>query len=153
MAFLKRSGYWQNVRPTGMFADFVAVWKQAGRNRWHIALMSAACTYGVFHVMSNQGGQAPHPPPKVTYITSWKADRTDKEIEASNIANQKVKDVLEAEQAVRDEKAKDIYRAIGRMSGMDVEKIEREAKAEREAEAKALTEQIEARTEKAPAGE
>lgn len=146
---LKRSGYWKHVNPTGMIADFRAVWKQAGHNRWRIALVSAACTYGVFHVMSNQGGQAPHPPPKVTYITSWKADRSDEEIVASNIANQKVKDILEAEQAVREEKVKDIYRALGRVSGMDVEKIEREAKAEREAEEKAFLEEIEARQQNA----
>ena len=147
---LKRSGYWKHVRPTGMFADFIAVWKQAGQNRWRIALVSAACTYGVFHVMSNQGGQAPHPPPKVTYITSWEAGRSDEEIIASNIQNQKVKDILEAEQAERDEQVKDVYRALGRASGMDVEKIERDAQAEREAEEKAL---IEAPQNTSPASE
>lgn len=153
MGLLKRSAYWQNVRPRGMIADFASVWRQAGGNRWRIALASAACTYGVFHVMSNQGGQAPHPPPKVTYITSWQADRTDEEIIASNIQHQKIKDVLVAEQAAREEKVKDIYRTIGRMSGMDVEKIEREAKAEQEAEEKAFLEEIEARKNSTPAGE
>ena len=136
-----------------MIADFIAVWKQAGRNRWRIALISGACTYGVFHVMMDQGGQAPHPPPKVTYITSWSADRTDDEIIASNERNQKVKEILEAEQAERDEKVKDIYRALGRMSGMDVEKIEQKAKAEKEAEEKAFLQEIEARKAKAAAGE
>ena len=137
MGLFKRSGYWSDVKPTGMFADFVAVWKQAGNNRWRIAAVSAACTFGVFTVMFSQGGQAPHPPPKVTYITSWEAGRSDEEIVASNIKNQKIKELFEAEQAIRDEKVKDIYRTLARASGMDVEKIEREAKAEREAEEQA----------------
>ena len=92
--------------------------------------------------MWNQGGQAPHPPPAVTYITSWEAGRSDEEIEASNITNQKIKDVLETEQTSRDEKTKDIYRILGRMSGMDVEKIEREAAQERAAAKKAQLESI-----------
>ena len=153
MALIKRSGYWKDVKPTGMIADFITVWKQAGTNRWRIAAVSAACTFSVFYLMSTQGGEAPHPPPEVTYITSWKADRSDQEIVASNIAHQKVVDKLEAEQAKRDEQVKDIYRTIGRMSGMDVEKIEREAAAERAAEEKAFLESMAARRAKAPAGE
>ncbi|MBV1916847.1 MAG: hypothetical protein KUG65_02120 [Sphingomonadaceae bacterium] len=142
VGLLKRSGYWADVKPTGLFADFQAVWKQAGGNRWRIAALSAASTFGVFYMMWNQGGQAPHPPPAVTYITSWEAGRSDEEIEASNITNQKIKDVLETEQTSRDEKTKDIYRILGRMSGMDVEKIEREAAQERAAAKKAQLESI-----------
>jgi pyrimidine deaminase RibD-like protein len=42
----------------------------------------------------------------------------------------------EAERAAADEETKKIYRTLGRISGMDVDKIERDAAAERAAEAK-----------------
>ena len=140
MALLKRSGYWQDVNPTGMIADFRLVWKQAGSNRWRIAALSGACTFAVFYLMSTQHGEAPHPPPKVTYISTLPAHRTDEQIMTETLANQKRKEVWEAEQAKRDAEARDIYRTIGRASGMDVDKIEREAAAERAAEEKAADE-------------
>jgi hypothetical protein len=56
---------------------------------------------------------------------------------ASNIANQKRKDRLAAEQAQREEDVREIYKTIGRVSGMDVDAIEAKAKADREAEARA----------------
>jgi hypothetical protein len=153
MSLFKRSGYWQHVRPTGMIADFREVWKQAGSNRWRIAALAAACTFGVFYLMTQQGGRAPHPPPEVTYITSWRADRSIEEIRASNQRNQQIKDVLAAEQAVRDEEVKGIYRTLGEISGMDVKKIEAEAAAERKAEEKAFLERMATQQGKAAGGE
>jgi len=153
MSLFKRSGYWQHVRPIGMIADFREVWKQAGSNRWRIAALAAACTFGVFYLMTQQGGSAPHPPPEVTYITSWRADRSIEEIRASNLRNQQIKDVLAAEQAVRDEEVKGIYRTLGEISGMDVKKIEAEAAAERKAEEKAFLERMAAQQAKAASGE
>ena len=153
MSPFKRSGYWQHVRPIGMIADFREVWKQAGHNRWRIAALAAACTFGVFYVMSQQGGQAPHPPPEVTYVSSWRADRSDAEIRESNRHNQELKEQFEAEQAVRDEKVKDIYRTLGKMSGMDTERIEAEAEAERKAEEKAFMERMAPQQEQVPDSE
>lgn len=138
MALLKRPSYWRDVNPTGMVADFVAVWKQAGGNRWRIAAISAACTFAVFSMIWQEEVKAPHPPPKVTYITTFAPDRSDTEIQASNIANQKLQDYLAAEQARRDAEVREIYKSLGRMAGMDVDKIEREAMAERAAEERAL---------------
>lgn len=134
MALIRRSDYWRRVTPTGAVTDFFAVWRQAGRNRWRIAALAGACTAAIFSVMWQQEAKGPHPPPKVTYITSWHADRTDEEIIASNIANQQRKEQLAAEQAKRDAEVREIYKALGRMAGMDVERIEREAQAERAAE-------------------
>ena len=112
-------------------------------------MLAGACTFGVFYMMSNQGGKAPHRPPEVTYISSWKADRSDAEIVKSNLRNQKIKDQLEAEQAVRDAKVKGIYRTLGKISGMDTEKIEAEAAAERAAEEKAFRERMARQQEEA----
>jgi hypothetical protein len=142
MSPFKRSGYWKDVSPTGMVADFVTVWKQAGHNRWRFAAISAACTFAVFYLMSTQEGHAPHPPPKVTYISILKAHRTDAEIEAENVANQAAKEANAREWARRDKDVRDLYKAIGSMSGMDVDKIARDADAEDAAKAKAERERV-----------
>lgn len=142
MVLFKRSGYWKDVSPTGMIADFREVWKQAGHNRWRIAAISAACTFGVFYLMTTQEGEAPHLPPKVTYITTLPAHRSDAEILAENIRNQKQKEAWAAEQAKRDADVRELYKEIGRMSGMDVDKIAREAEADEAARKKAEAERI-----------
>lgn len=69
--------------------------------------------------------------PEVTYITTYAPGRTDAEIIASNRRNQERKEALAAEQAEREEFRREIYRSLGRATGMDVEQIEREAAAER----------------------
>jgi hypothetical protein len=50
---------------------------------------------------------------------------------------------VSAEQAARNREVTDIYRSIGRASGMDVDKIEAEAKAERAREEAARKAQLE----------
>lgn len=73
-----------------------------------------------------------------------------RKIAASNAANQARKDKLIAEQAARDEQVKGIYRTLGRMSGMDVDKIEREGAAEQAAEQQAERERYAAMRDPAP---
>lgn len=125
---------WKNADPVGAIADFRTVWNQAGKNRWRIAALAAAATVAVFSLMFQEQYRVQPRPPEVIYITSWHADRTDAEIVASNEANQKYQDQLRAEQARRDEEVREIYKKIGRLSGMDVDAIEAKAKAERAAE-------------------
>jgi hypothetical protein len=151
MALFKRSGMWRDVSPTGMIADFREVWRQAGHNRWRFAVVAGACTFGVFYVMTQQGGSAAHLPPKVTYITVLPEHRSDAEIMASNIENQKRKEAFALEQARRNEDVRNLYKTIGRWSGMDVDKIAREADAEAAAEKKAELEAIRKRREEANA--
>lgn len=140
---MKRTGMWKDVNPTGMVADFKLVWKQAGHNRWRIAAVSAACTFGVFYLMFTQEGSAPHPPPKITWISVLKEHRTDAEIEAENIANQKAKEANARELARRDREVRELYKTIGRYSGMDVDKMARDADAEDAAKVKAERARIE----------
>ncbi len=134
MLFSKRTGYWKDVSPTGMIADFRLVWQQAGHNRWRIAAVSAACTFAVFYLMAGQEASAPHPPPKVTWISTLPEGRSDKEILKENIANQKAKEAIALEQAKADAQVRELYKTLGRWSGMDVDKIAREADAEKAAE-------------------
>ena len=105
---------WRDVNPRGMIADFREVWKQAGHNRWRFFVLAAACTSGVFFVMFQQEGKAPHLPPKVEYITVLPEHRTDAEIMASNIENQKRKEAIARENAARDADVRAIYKQLGR---------------------------------------
>jgi hypothetical protein len=120
--------------PRGMFEDFVEVVRQAGDNRWRIGVAALACTVAVFSVMMQEGGRGLPRPPEVTFITVWDPHRTEAQILASNIENQRRKERLMAEQAKRDEEVRNVYKTLGRASGMDVDAIEAKAKAEREAE-------------------
>lgn len=135
MALFRRSGMWRDVRPAGALGDFLTVFRQAGPNRWRIAFLAALPTIGIFTVFVNEEMRGLPPPPKVTYITSWPADRSVEEIRVSNIENQELQDWLSAEQARREAEVRDIYKTIGRYSGMDVDAIAKQADAERAAEA------------------
>lgn len=149
MALIQPTSYWRKVNPRGAIADFRSVYEQAGTNRWRFAAAAAAMTIAVFSVMWQEGAVGLPRPPEVTYITSWPADRTDAEIVASNKANQRRKEQLAAEQAARDAEVREMYKALGRASGMDVEAIERRAEAERAAQAR--TSQAATETQPAPA--
>lgn len=151
MSMFKRSGMWRDVKPTGMIADFREVWRQAGQNRWRFAVVAGACTAGVFYVMMQQEGSAPHLPPKVTYISVLPEHRTDAEIEASNIANQKRKEAIARDLAQRNADVRNLYKELGRWSGMDVDKMAREADAQNAAAAKAELDAIRKRREEANA--
>lgn len=131
---IRRNGMWRDVSPKGAVADFREVVRQAGPNRWRIAFFAALPTIGIFTFFLQEEFRGKPPRPHITYITSWRADRTEAEIIESNIANQQRKERLAAEQAKREEEVRNIYKNIGRMSGMDVDAIERRAKAERAAE-------------------
>ena len=141
MPLIRPSTYWRHVSPRGAVHDFVEVYRQSGKNRWIIGGLSALCTTAIFSVMAQEGAHGPPRPPEVTYITAWPEHRTDAEIIASNIANQKRKEMLAAEQARRDEAVRQAYKTLGRLSGMDVDAIERRAQAERAAEERAKKEQ------------
>lgn len=70
--------------------------------------------------------KAKPPPPTVTYFESWPATRTIEESKAAIAERQKRKDQMIARE-------KEAYKAFGRAVGMDVDRIEREAKAEQAA--------------------
>lgn len=134
MALIQPTRFWRDVNVRSAWGDLRTVIQQAGPHKWRIGLLSAACTVGVFSVMWKEGGRGLPKPPVVTYITSWPADRSEAEIIASNVANQKRKEKLAAEQARREAEVREIYKKIGRYSGMDVDAIEKKAEAERRAE-------------------
>ena len=135
MSLFQRSGMWRDVSPTGAIGDFITVFRQAGRNRWRIAGLALLPPLGIFWTFANEEVRGNPPGPVVTYITTFRPGRSDAEIMASNIANQRYQDQLAAEQAKREEDVRQVYVKIGRLSGMDVDAIERQAKADRDADA------------------
>lgn len=121
--------------PAGGIADF---WQQIRRPtpyRWPILIASLLSTFGLMFWLTQESVLVAPEPPKVSFISTFEPGRSDAEIAASNLANQQRKDRLAAEQAVRDEKVKDAYRALGRATGLDVDAMERQIAADRAAEA------------------
>lgn len=134
----------KHANPAGAVADFRAAFRQAGKKRWWLILVAAAITSLLFSSFLVQTWYGPPAKPEITWITSYEPGRTEAEIAATNIANQKRKDAFAADQARREEEVREIYRKLGRASGMDVDTVDREAKAERAAaEAKRKREQAE----------
>ena len=119
--------FFRNVSLRGAGADLVGFLRTPGQHSpW---LLLAACvptTIIVYTFYLDAMEKAKPPPPTVTYFESWPATRTIEESKAAIAERQKLKDAM-----LRREK--DAYKAFGRAVGMDVERIEREAEAERAA--------------------
>lgn len=150
MVLIRPTSYWRQISPRGAIADFRTVFQQAGKNRWRFAVLAAIPTVAIFSVMWQEEAYVLPRPPEVTYITVWDPHRTEAEIVASNIANQRRKERLAAEQAKRDAEVREVYKAVGRATGIDVDAIEKKAEADRAAEVRAATTQSAPRP---PAGE
>ncbi|MFM5907321.1 MAG: hypothetical protein ACKOPO_07025 [Novosphingobium sp.] len=132
---LVRRSYFKHVNPRGAVADFREVFRQAGKNRWKITLAAMAITGTLFWALTKDSWRIPPAKPEVLYINSFPIDRTPGETAAFVKKNQKFKDQQEAQRKAMEEESKALYRQLGRLSGMDVEKIEREARAAEAAEA------------------
>jgi hypothetical protein len=134
MALFRRSGIWRDVRPVGAIGDFIEVFRQAGANRWRFAVLATLPPLGIFAVFVNEEVRGKPHPPKIDYIVSWPADRTEAEIRADIAKNERRKARIAAEQAKRDALRQEMYMSLGRATGIDVDAIKRKADAERAAE-------------------
>ncbi|MGH6786560.1 MAG: hypothetical protein ACREBO_06990 [Novosphingobium sp.] len=144
---------WQETSKGGALADFVTVFKQAGSNRWRFAALAALTTLGVFSVMSWESWKKQRALPEITYITAWPEHRSAAESRAFVEENQRRKEIREAALEAARKEERDLYKALGRASGIDVDSIEKKAAADRAAEAaaaKAKTDAILKRTAERP---
>jgi hypothetical protein len=107
------------VAITAMIAEHVRI-------RFGVLGIAILITGVMLYQFTRERVRIPPPRPEVTYISTFEQGRTDAEIEASNLANQKRQDRMNAEQAKREEEVKDAYRALGRATGLDVDAMERE---------------------------
>jgi hypothetical protein len=124
------------VSPMAGFGSFIEYWRQPTPYRWQILGLSVALTFTMMVLFVPKTERAPPEKMQITYIASWPEGRSDKEIIASNIANQKRKDAEAALEARRVELRKEFYRKLARASGMDPDKLAREFGAEETAPAK-----------------
>lgn len=126
--------------PKTGFVDFWHEFRKPNPLRWPILIVSMVPVGVIFLWLSSETVYKDPARPDVVYITTYDPDRTDDEIIASNIENQEVKDLREAERERLAERKRDLYKALGAAAGMDVDKIAEEADARR-AEEEAAEEQ------------
>ena len=121
--------------PTSGIVDFWHEFRKPNPLRAPILLASMAPFGLIFWWLSGETVYKAPERPQITYISTFDPDRTDEEIIASNLANQEVKDLREADAEQRAERKRELYKALGAAAGMDVEEIDRRGREAREAEA------------------
>lgn len=121
--------------PATGIADFWNEIRRPQPYRWPILALSILPVAGMLY-WGVTGTTAYGEPerPKINWISTLDATRSDAEILAENRANQEIKDLRAAEEARIAQAKRDMYKALGAAAGMDVEAIERKAEAERAAE-------------------
>ncbi len=127
--YLKQMGLLKDASVTGGFGDLIAFVRQnEPGERLLPALMAIACTTFILFLfwLDPKVNTYTYIPQEVIYVENWTTDRTDEEILQDRWQVQCLKDKLE-------EKRREAVKSLGRMSGMDVDEIEREAVAERRA--------------------
>jgi len=112
-------------------ADFWEQFRKPQPYRWPIMALSAAPIALVLYWATEETVYVPPRPPEVTYITTFADGRTDAEIMASNEANQARNDEIRAQIEELEEQKRDMYRALGRATGIDVDAMEAEIEADR----------------------
>lgn len=138
------------ISPRRAVADIVGVWRQPTEHRWGVLGVAAAATFAMFVLFIPESQRVAPEAPEVIYISTWEEGRGEAEIIASNCRNQQLKDDLEDRLAQRAEIRRDIYKALGRATFIDVDAIEAEAeqaRAEEEAAAAARGEAVIARAD------
>lgn len=129
---------WREASPRGALADLKTVYRQAGKHRFSIGVLAALTTFTIFSLIASEVWTKPRPKPEIIYINSWPEDRTAAESKEFIAENQRRKDERAKLEAEVEAETKELWKALGRASGMDVEAIEARAEAERaEAERKA----------------
>ena len=116
----------KDVSPVGSIGDFVEQWKQPTPYRWQILGIAVALTFTLITLLVPKTERAPPAKPTIIWINSWREGRSEQEILASNITNQKRKDADAAVAKQRVEFRKEFYRKLARASGMDPDELARE---------------------------
>ncbi len=125
--------------PAPGLADFWSEVRRPQPFRWLILALSAMPAAMIMYWALGTTVYGEPERPKVTYITTLDPARTDAEIATENRANQEVKELRIAANERIETRKRNMYKALGAATGMDVEEIERKADAERAAEKAADT--------------
>jgi len=115
--------FFRDASVKGGFADLVGYLRQRGSVRPLVLLVACIPTATIIAMFYYDVlDKAKPPPPEVTYFESWPADRSVEESLAAIREYQKQKDEMR-------QRERDAYKALGRVVGMDVDKLDAEAKA------------------------
>ena len=136
--------YRSRFNAAGGLADFWNEWKKPTPYRWPVLFAALAMSGTLMFWITQEKYYYPPEQPKVTYITTFAEGRTDEEIRASNLENQRLKDEREAALAERIERRRELYKEVGAASGLDVNKMEAEIREQEAAEARAEEERLKA---------
>lgn len=131
------NGFFSNVSPRRALIDLWRVFGAPTEFRWPGFALAALVTGSMFWLMMGQEGRALPLPPKIIYINSWRADRSDAEIIAGNIVATRKANAEAAEEDRRDADIRGMYKTVGAATGLDTDTMARQAEAERAAEARA----------------
>lgn len=116
--------------PVTGIGDFWAEFKKPTPYRWPVLIVSALITGSLIYVFGQERYYVPPERPSVTYITSFEPGRTDAEIQQSNEENQRNQDAIRALEQRQIERRQELYRQLGRATGLDVDAMEAEIAAE-----------------------
>lgn len=120
--------FFRDVSLRNAGSDLLAFLRMTDRHSFPLLLAACVPTAIIMYTFYLDSLEKSKPPPQsVTYFESWPATRTIEESKAAIAERQKLKDEMMKQQ-------KEAYKAFGRAVGMDVERIEREAEADRAAE-------------------
>ncbi len=129
--------FFSQVSPRRAVIDLWNVLGAPSEFRWQGVVLAGLVSGSIIWVMLGQEGRALPPPPKVIYFESWRADRSDAQIIAENIAAAKKAKAEAAEEERRAEDMRQMYKAVGAATGLDTDAMYKKGKAEREAEDRA----------------
>ncbi|MCB2067235.1 MAG: hypothetical protein KDE15_11435 [Erythrobacter sp.] len=124
----------RRVSPRRAVGDFADQWRQPTPHRWQLLGVAMAATFAIFMLFVPKSERMMPAPPDVTYISTFDDGRTEAEIIASNCANQRLQDDLAALEEATEERRREVYKALGRATFVDVDEMERQIEAERAAE-------------------
>lgn len=129
----------QRYNPGPGLADFWDYLRRPQPYRWPILIASTLPALAILLWAGSEARTKEPERPKVTYISTLAADRSDEQIMAENLANQEKQDKLRAEREALEARKRELYRSLGSATGIDVKTMEREAAAERAREEAAAT--------------
>ena len=117
--------FFKDISPRRAVADLIAFLRADRPYKWFLLVASCVPPILIYLTIAMDfKALNVAPPPTVTYFESWPLDRSIEESKAAIAARQIQKDAMLEAQRQR-------YKAMGRASGMDVERIEREALAKK----------------------
>lgn len=120
MSFVK------NISPRGAFSDIVAIFKEKQEHKSLFFLAAAIPPILIVTMFVNDAKRLNKlPPPEVFYFESWDASRNYLDIVAEREERLRLREALLEERRQR-------YKALGRASGIDVDKIDAETAQARE---------------------